>query len=137
MAGAFHFVAMAILALATAATLSRSFGRPTWKRLGAAALVGVAGLFGGALFLHACDAGAPLTSWALGTGCAILAVLFVREPRARAVLAIGALLVMLGLGAHYTALVHGDAWIGNPASMNLAAPARAEWHTWATLLWAR
>lgn len=137
MAGTLHFVAMVTLGVATAVAVSRSFGRPTGKRLLAAALVGLASLLSGALFVHGCDAGFPLAQWAIGAGAAVVAVLFVRHARLRLALAIGGFATMLVLGLHYTALVHGDAWVGNPSSMALEAPARAEWHTSLTRLWAR
>lgn len=137
MAGAFHFLAMTTLTVATAVAIVRGFGRPTWGRAGAAAAAGFGSLFVGLLFLHGCDTGAPLTQWAVGAGCALASILFVGDRRARLGLALGSLLVMAGLAWHYTAIVHGADWVGNPASFTLDGPATAEWHTWLTRLWAR
>lgn len=137
MSGALHFLAMAGLGLATLITVARGFGAPSWRRVAASSGVAFASLFVGVFFLHGCDAGAPLTQWSVGVGCAASAVLFVRDPKPRRWLTVGALLVMLGLCAHFTVAVHGDTWIGNPASFSLDAPAHAEWHTWLTGLYRR
>lgn len=44
---------------------------------------------------------------------------------------------MIGLSSHYSDVVHGAEWVGNPDSFTLSRTATSEWHTFLTGLYHR
>lgn len=137
MVGAIHFIGLVGLAFVTLGVIVRCSARPTLKRVGLAGLASVACLAGGLAFAHGCDAGTPLTQWAIPVACMVLAILLVRESTTRIALVVASALVLVALSAHYTEVVHGRAWVGDPASMTVEGQVTEEWHTPLTRLWRR
>jgi hypothetical protein len=136
-----------LAALALAALALVGFGRapaPRPRIVAGAAFFVVACALLGLGTIHMCGAGEPLWQYVLPLGGAALVIAFVEESHVRYGFAALALAVAIGLSAQFLALVHSDAYTGNPRWEQRLAEARGGradvrplWHTPLTGLYAK
>ncbi len=83
--------------------------------------------------------GQPLSQWAIPGACTVAALMLVRHPGLRRVLAVASIVLGFVLSFHYSAEVQGPTWVGlaSPDPRYRVGPVQPEWHSWLTGLYRR
>lgn len=115
MIGNLHAAALLSLTLVTIVVCARCRRERPRRRMLPGLLTGaLLGMVASCVSSHLCRAGQPLTQWLIPAACLAATLTYVGHAAARWTVAIIAVVAMFGLSSHYSDVVHGPVYIGNP-----------------------
>ena len=116
MVGNLHALMLIALPLLTLLACAAG-GRPDRPRQRTSVLLGgvlILIVLAGSLSAHGCNAGQPVMQWGIPGVCLLATVLWVHNQRLAGALAVASALAMFGLSFHYSEVVHGPIYVGDP-----------------------